>query len=153
MDQPQGDELINATPAQLEQLARTADPDRAHYLRTLALVRRHHGNLSAMARELTTQVDQPITRQGVTLRLRQLHLEEEADMLRGLDGVKGPRKSLVNGRPDATAEAAQIVQALATTRNADEAAAVLGIPRRTLFRRKTALGITADQIAAARGHR
>lgn len=107
-----------------------------------ALVRRHRGNLSACAGELK------ITRQAFTRRLAKHDLTGLADQERATHLVSGPRTSL--GDAGLPGERASILAALAATTNAANAADRLGIGRRTLFRRCSALAITQQDVADAR---
>lgn len=108
------------------------------------LIERHAGNLSAIAGELKLRGER-ISRQGLTLRLRRMvldggemtTLEDLAASERAKAGVFGPRPRFPDGA-DPEGERQALVDALASTASPDEAAAKLGISRRSLYRRMEA---------------
>ncbi len=113
------------------------------------LLVKHHGNISAVAKEARFGGRQ-ISRQALTRHLDRMGLVERAESLRAIAGVSGPRATLVNGADDPAAERARVVQALASSATAVDAAAALGISRRTLFRRVNQYNISEAQVLRAR---
>lgn len=114
------------------------------------LVRRCRGNMSAIARELS-EGGKRITRQAVTRRLARAGLAKLVSELAVAGGVSGRR------RPDAREQAKahqrereRILDALAAAPTYDAAAAPLGLPRRTLYRRIARYEITPEQVAERR---
>lgn len=110
------------------------------------LVEKHHGNLTAIAREFSRRKD-PITRQGVAQRLAQHGLQSYALDERRAARVTGPR--LADDEALA-AERAQLLQALGSTASYSGAQRALGLSRRTFYRKLAAHGITVAIVAKAR---
>jgi len=95
------------------------------------LIRRHRGNLTAMAAEFAPQ----ITRQGVAWHLQRLGLLDEAAAARAGAGVKGPRLMLDGSSAEVPGERDMIAAVLAVASSRLNASAALGLSRRTLYRK------------------
>lgn len=112
------------------------------------LITAHNGNLSAMRAALLADKSKGYTklsRQTVAIWLRDANLEDEAATARAVAGVPGPRLSLPAGSLDAVAEKAAITEGMESTKSLAAAAAKLGISRRSLYRRRQALGVQSDR--------
>lgn len=105
--------------------------------RMRALIKRHRGNLTAIAGALKP----PITRQGCAWHLRRFGLLDEATQARAGAGVKGPRTMSDGAAIEVPGERAEIVAALEDTPDRAEACAMLGISRRTLYRKLHQYGL------------
>ncbi len=97
----------------------------------LRLIKRHRGNLTAIAEAL----DPPITRQGAAWHMERLGLLDEAAKARAGAGVKGPRLLLDGTAIEVLGEREQIEAAIAQAGGREGAAAALGMSRRTLYRK------------------
>lgn len=111
-----------------------------------SLIREHRGNLSAIAKAMG------ISRQAVTRRIDAAKLARVAARARVAAGVTGPRaKSAKNEHDDRHRR--KMLRALGNAASDDEARQALGMSRRSFYRAKAALGITADEIRDARAER
>lgn len=107
------------------------------------LIATHHGNLSAMQRELAKGGEE-ITREGVAVRLRAHGLFGAAAAARRVSMVTGPRAQAKG--EEYTLERTRILDALATAPTYREARQVLGFTHRTLYRKLKEFNISARTV-------
>lgn len=114
------------------------------------LLRKHGGNISAVARALSKR-GKSISRQAVARQVAHLGLERVAAEIGTKNGVPGRR----SGRVDLTAtrddERERILTAIARHGSYRMAAPKIPMPLRTLMRRIASYEIRAEEIAARRG--
>lgn len=126
----------------------TAQSDTANERRTLAkLVAAHAGNRSAIARALS-EMGTPITRQGVSAKLKRHGLLEEADRLSTAACKPGPRNNVPAAQLRQQRE--QLLDALARVATYDEAPPLLGYSSATMYRLIRLHRVTPRQVAAQR---
>lgn len=113
------------------------------------LIRKHKGNLSAVAREYRDSDGNTYTRQALSLRMGDKLLGYAATQ-RAKHGVFGPRKNLPEGAIDLVAERARIVDVTARAATYHAAARKLDISRMQLHRKMKLHKITAREILAHR---
>ena len=106
------------------------------------LVKKHAGNLSAIARELS-ESGHEITRQGLSLAMKRYGLLEQAERARARSGIPGPRAGLRYGVIDPKEERQRIRSALRQAPSLEAAAARLKMSRRQLARKRDAYGLSA----------
>lgn len=114
-----------------------------------ALIVRHHGVVSEIAKELS-KGDESITRQAISRRIARLGLKGQADRARAAAGVRGPRSTLAAGVADPREERERLMDALKLAANCTEAAAAAGMSRRNFFRRLAHHKIDHAKVLRAR---
>lgn len=119
--------------------------DRSAYRR---LIRKHKGNLSAIARELG------LKRQALTGRLEDYpKLLEDAARARQAARVSGPRRNVSPDPERLASERARILAACVDTACYREARETLHMSRSTFFRALELHGITFSEVVTARARR
>lgn len=106
------------------------------------LIRRHAGNISAIARDLG------FTRQAITRHLEKHDLLRAAELARLSHHVPGPRAQLDPASPQAVRERSELLAALREGGHRG-AAKLLGIGASTVRRRMIAFGIALSDYKSA----